>query len=213
MLAIGTLLAANFITAQSTNEVNFGVKAGANFANLSGSGVTSNDAKFGAYGGAFVNIPISNKISVQPEVLYSMQGTKWTTNTPNFLPLMDLKLENDIQLDYVNVPIVVQYEFGNGFYGEMGPQVGFLVGAKSKNEMTIDDRNFTPTVTNITSTTTDIKSLLKTADFSGVIGAGYKLPTGLSFNARYSIGFTDIDKANTQAKNSVFSLGLGYTFQ
>ena len=100
MLAIGTLLAANFTFAQTTNPVKFGVKAGANLANLSGSGVTSNDPKFGAYGGVFVNIPINAQFKIQPEVLYSMQGTKWTTKTPNFLPQMDLTVINDIKLDY-----------------------------------------------------------------------------------------------------------------
>jgi hypothetical protein len=214
MLAIGTLLSANFLFAQSSGEVNFGIKAGANLTNLSGSGVTSNDAKFGAYGGAFVNIPINEKFSLQPEVLYSMQGTKWTTVTLNYLPNKDLTLVQDIKLDYVNIPIVVQYEFGNGFYGEMGPQFGFLTSAKSKNKSTDLDRNPSTPVTTIVSTETDIKSMLKTADFSGIIGGGYKMANGLSVNARYSIGFVDIVKApGTQAKNSVFSLGLGYEFK
>lgn len=213
MLAIGTLLAANFTFAQTTNPVKFGVKAGANLANLSGSGVTSNDPKFGAYGGIFVNIPINSQFKLQPEVLYSMQGTKWTTKTPNFLPQMDLTIINDIKLDYINIPVVVQYEFGKGFYGEMGPQFGFLMSAKSKNENIIVDRNPAPPITTSTSTTTDIKSFLKKADFSGVIGGGYKMTNGLSVDARYAIGFVDIDNSSTvQAKNSVFSLGLGYAF-
>lgn len=213
MLAIGTLLAANLTFAQSSTPVKFGIKAGANVANLSGSGVTSNDVKLGAYGGVFANLAISEKFKLQPEVLFSMQGTKWTTKTMNTPPNVDTKLVNDIQLDYLNIPVVVQYELGKGFYGELGPQFGFLMSAKSKNELTVEDRNPVPATTTSTSTKTDIKSFLKKADFSGVIGAGYKMQSGLSVDARYAIGFVDIDNTTSiQAKNSVFSLGLGYAF-
>lgn len=216
MLAIGTLLAANFATAQSTNPVKFGLKAGVNVANLTGSTVNDNTARFGGYGGAFANIPISSKLSIQPEVLYSLQGTRWNSNTLDFYGTnIDQEVEQNINLEYANLPVMLKYEFGQGFYAEIGPQIGLILAATDKNTTSSVDKNI-PSAHVIVSNTTDtnIKSSLKEVEFSGALGGGFKFKNGLSIDARYIIGFQDIDKSNiAQAKNSVFSLGLGYTFK
>lgn len=96
-------------------------------------------------------------------------------------------IEN-FDLDYVNVAVVVKYYLVKGFNLQLGPQYGFL----------INENNFEgPT--------------LESFDLSGVLGAGYDLPFGLRFDARYHFGFTDVLK-ESNSKNQVFSLALGYSF-
>ena len=53
--------------------------------------------------------------------------------------------------------------------------------------------------------------MLKKADVSGVVGAGYDFPFGIRLDARYNFGFTDVLK-DGKSKNNVFSVALGYSF-
>ena len=112
-------VAASFaVNAQTT----FGLKAGANLANLkfSGGGLSINaDSKFGLHAGAFATIPASSNINIQPEAVFSMEGAEFGGEK--------------INLSYVNVPVLFQYH-SSGFFGETGPQLGLLMAAKSDDE-------------------------------------------------------------------------------
>lgn len=215
VLTAGLFLAANLVFAQTQKTVKFGIKAGANLHTLTGSSISSNETKIGGYGGVSANFFISEKVKLQADALYSMQGTKWETILNGFpVPTNDREIQNDINLSYLNIPVVVQYEIINGFYAEAGPQFGVLLSAKDKMKTIDTDRTIpsTPVVTSV-SMTNDVKSLFQSTDFSGVVGLGYKMENGLDINARYNIGFNDVAKAPAvQAKNSVFSVGAGYYF-
>jgi hypothetical protein len=102
-----------------------------------------------------------------------------------------------VELGYINVPVLVQYMFGNGFRVEAGPQVGFLMNAKAKEG----------------GTSTDIKSDMKSAVFSIPVGVGYLTSSGLGFDARYDFGISNINK-NDAAKvhSNVFEFGIFYQF-
>jgi len=91
--------------------VDFGVKFGANFANISdASGL---DNKTGFHAGAFAALKFNDKVALQGELLYSQQGAKFSPG--------------DFNLDYVNVPVVVKYYLVQGLNIQLGPQFGFLV--------------------------------------------------------------------------------------
>lgn len=181
----------------SNAQIKFGIKAGANFSKFSGkdakiSGI-SPQFKVGFAGGGLVNIALNEMISVQPEVLYSMEGTTYKESGEK------LHFKND----YINVPVMVQYNHESGFYAETGPQVGFLMSAKAS-----DGTN-----------STTVKDAYNTINFSWGLGAGYKLSNGLGIGARYNFGIANIakndnndgaDKANV--KLGGFHVGLFYTF-
>lgn len=100
------------ITAQMSyaQDIDFGVKLGANFASISDVSDASN--KTGFVGGAFLNVKFS-KIGIQPELLYSQQGAKFDAF--------------DFDLNYVNVPVMLKYYVFGGLNLQVGPQFGFLV--------------------------------------------------------------------------------------
>ncbi|WP_419494637.1 porin family protein [Chryseobacterium bernardetii] len=186
------LVAGTFSFAQKTSNntasspVRFGLKAGLNISSLSDS---DSKSKAGFYGGVFANIPVAQDFSVQPEVLYSGMGAKYKGNT-------DLKAN----LDYIAVPVMLQYNALPNLYLEAGPQFGFLVSAKAKYN----------------SSSVDIKDGLKTFDFGLGLGAGYYFTQNIGVNLRYVAGLTDINKntpsgANS-SKNGVFQIGLAYKF-
>lgn len=187
-IAFGSLAYAQQSTGNSTNP-SFGIKGGMNVADLSN---TSSNVLIGYYGGVYMNAPLSGTFSLQPEVLYSLQGIKAKHNSDSYQ-----------HLGYINVPVMVQYNATPNFYAEFGPQAGFLVDAKSKTSV----GNASVSVKN--------KDDFKTFDLGFGLGLGYKIADGLSINARYTAGVLDILKHNNgdAVRNDVFQVGLGYTFK
>lgn len=101
VIAFGTL---------NAQDMKFGVKAGANFSNLTGD--VDADGRTGFYFGGLVDFAISEKFHVQPEVLYSMEGAK------------------DAELDFVRIPIMAKYYVMDGLNLQAGPLLGFKVGGE-----------------------------------------------------------------------------------
>ena len=64
--------------------------------------------------GMFAEFKVSNKFSIQPELLYSRQGAKVGSK----------------KLNYINVPVLVKFYPINKFSIEAGPQVGYLLSIK-----------------------------------------------------------------------------------
>lgn len=169
-------------------QIQFGVKAGANFANVTNAGDGAKTlVSFNA--GALVKIPIADALSLQPEVLFSMQGVKFDGGKYTF--------------NYINVPVLVTYTLPVGVFFQTGPQVGLRLSAKLKEDGGGD---------------TDAKDFTKSTDFSWAIGAGYLIPgVNLGFNARYTLGLTkigkDVDGVNYfDGKNTVLQVGVFYMF-
>ena len=175
------------LQAETSQGVTFGVKAGMNFANLNGD-IEENDMKLGFHFGGVAEIMFNDKFAVQPELLYSSQGTQF-----------DFAGETlKYNLDYINVPVMAKYYVAEGFSVEAGPQVGFLVSAKSKFDGDTEDIE-------------DLKSI----DFGFNFGAGYKLDSGLNFSARYNLGLSnidDVDNSDFEIKNGVIQVSVGYMF-
>ena len=185
------LVAGTFTFAQKTSSntasspVRFGLKAGLNVSSLSNSDTNS---KAGFYGGVFANIPVAQDFSVQPEVLYSGMGAKAKANS-------DVKLN----MDYIAVPVMLQYNALPNLYVEAGPQFSFLVSAIGK------DNNGS----------VDVKDGFKTFDFGLGLGAGYYFTPNIGVNVRYVAGLTDVVKnriGGDSSKNGVFQVGLAYKF-
>lgn len=176
----------------SQAQIKYGVKAGANFYKVTGDEdfEASRKTKVGLAGGAFVNFSLSETFSVQPELLYSQEGNKQKEGDESA----------NLKLNYINIPVLLQYN-ASGFYGETGPQVGFLTSAKIKYEMGGEEE------------TTDVKDAFKSINFSWAVGLGYRLSNGLGIGARYNIGISNIvDAEGASAKSSGFHIGLSYTF-
>ena len=163
--------------------IDLGIKAGATFANLTGA--TDASTKTGFVGGAFLTIKFSDKIAIQGDLLYSQQGAK-------------LELD-DINLNYINFPIVFKYYIIKRINIQAGPQFGTVVN-DNLGEV------FGPN---------DIISF----DITGVVGIGIDLPLNLRITGRYGFGLSEInfiefegDSKETNSKNSVFSLTAGFSF-
>lgn len=187
-LALVFLAGISMATAKA--QIQFGVKAGANFSNLrfSDKGDASISTKVDFNGGVLVNIPLVSKLSLQPEVVYSGQGAKYSESG----------IDGKYSFAYINIPVLVKYKFACGFFAETGPQFGILASATAKSE----------------GTSTDVKGQLKSTDLAWSLGVGYMLPIHLGFDVRYNIGLNNIDKdnADTKIKNGTLQAGVFFLF-
>ncbi|MGX9986976.1 porin family protein [Soonwooa purpurea] len=179
----------------------FGIKAGANISSISKDGFEDTKSKVGFNAGVFMNAPLSEQFSIQPEVMYSQMGSKvnFTDNTSATL-----------KLDYITVPVMFQFNATPQFYLEAGPEFGFLVSSKAKGE-----------VNGSGETTVDLdKDRFNSFNMGAGLGLGFNFNKNIGINARYVAGFTDINKnGNTSLenndnknRNNTFQVGLNYKF-
>jgi hypothetical protein len=200
ILLLVIVLAAVTHVASAQAQFAVGIKAGPNFANVNTSASAGENYKnrTGFHGGAFALIKVAN-IGIQPEVLFSQQGS-----TVHYSTGQDL----DTQISYINVPLILKLYTVAGINLQVGPQLGFVNKAKAEQFV-----SGVPTTTGAVQTY-DIKSSVKQNDFAVALGAGWDLPFGLTIDARYNLGLTKSKISNSstspQAKNQVFQVSVGF---
>ena len=116
-LALIVIAGISFATAHA--QFQFGLKGGANFANISDAWGNSSRTQFNFNAGVFFKMPVARHVAIQPELYYSGQGDRYIeagyTGTDHF--------------NYINLPVLLKLTGRTGFYFETGPQFGFLIGA------------------------------------------------------------------------------------
>ena len=159
--------------------------------------ISSDDSKFkfGMAAGIEGQYQLNNWFGLSAAVMYSQQGAK----AKNY----DVKLNTE----YINIPVMAKFYVTKGLSLNVGLQPGFMTKAKAKGE----------------GRTIDVKSNCNKVDFSIPMSIAYEFENGLSFEARYATGLTNVgkdafdstssswDKAY-QNKNEVFMLTVGYKF-
>ncbi len=172
----------------SAQHANIGIKGGLNVYNIHNDNDLKFDTRLGFHAGLLGHIHLTKELALQPEVMYSAQGAKYN--------ILNDKVK--FNLGYINVPVMLQYMFNNGFRLQAGPQAGFLISAKSE----------------INNVKTDVKDNLKTVDFGIGAGLGYVDPkTGLGIDARYNLGLSNInDNSSVKSTNRGAQIGLFYLF-
>jgi hypothetical protein len=190
---------ASFAAQQSYGQlqVAVGIKAGPNFSkiNTEASANENYKSRTGFHGGAFLLIK-ATKIGIQPEVIFSQQGSKVTINSQDY----------ESNFSYINVPIILKLYTVAGINLQAGPQFGFVNSAKAPVISTAAGNPVT---------IQDVKAMAKGSDFTVALGLGWDLPFGLTLDARYNLGLSKIyDKAPSQqtenAKNQVIQVSVGY---
>ncbi len=184
------------ITVNSTaQKINFGIKAGLNVSMLTGNANEIMSSNNGFFAGTLLEFKILGKIAIQPELLFSAQGAKFESKNLTFATTR--------KMNYLILPIMFKYYPKVGLFVEAGPQAGFLISANQD----VENR-----ITNVT-TSENLKEATKDFDMSANIGIGYDLFDKVVVQVRYCIGLTNTSTIeNTDMKNGVFQLSVGYKF-
>lgn len=202
-LTICLLIAA---VSYAQNDISYGIKGGLNYSNLVYEFEDSNNdfldfnAKVGFYAGGFINISLSDKFALQPELLYSSQGAKldidysqvliFDQNDPTFL---ENEEDVNVKQSKLLLPILLQYKIGSDFSLFLGPQITYTL-------------NFE---TEVDSGDELVVSRFQDDDKIGIdVSArlGYKVSENMMIELGYFRGLTN----QNSVKASVFQLGLAH---
>jgi Outer membrane protein beta-barrel domain len=185
IIIVPVILMTTVIFAQSFQP---GIKAGVNISNFTGGdfNTVEHKALIGFHGGGLLRFKFNNFV-VQPEVLFSTQGAK----------IKDSTFEANYKINYVNIPVMLQYESDGGFYVEAGPQIGFKVSENIPNS--------------------SVENFAKSTDLSIALGLGYISKIGLGIGGRYNVGVSkvgdfDASDISPNFKNGVIQISLFWVF-
>lgn len=232
LLLIISFIFQQFSYAQYRKQITYGFYAGANYSkmtnlqdvfipnNIYRGFETNEEATFGAMAGFFLNWKYEEqKVSLQPEIFYSQQSTRF-----NYNDIKGLNYAIDFKFNYVNVGLLFKYYPIEGLYIGAGPYVALNV---TSNSIT-----YTSNGAQIAAETglyfePDIvqqkflkESLQGKNYFQTLFGAGYEFNNGIVVGFKYHLGLSDAleTKENgfrfieNKNKTNAFSLTVGYSF-
>jgi len=163
----------------SRAQVKFGFKAGANLSNAGGKDAVGTSSLIGFHAGVQAGIPLVSSFSLQPELLYSAQGSKAEVETSGDGDEI-ITTKASLHLSYLALPVLLQYRHASGVFVQTGPQLSYLLSAKAKANGQSED----------------LKDDFKKTDLSWTLGVGYAIADGkIGFNVRYNFGLTTLGKA------------------
>lgn len=177
-----------------------GIKGGVNLANQHTSGDGAEDSGLkslpAVVAGAFTTFRVASWLEFQPEVLYSVKGSK----------VDESGFTSKLLIDYLDVPLLARVSKRGsgrlGFYGIGGPYFAFQVRARTRTSFGAETVEL------------DIGEQVERTDFGFSAGGGMEWGS-LVFDGRYSHGLKDIDKERTDSikvTNRVITITAGYRF-
>ncbi len=191
-IALTLIVALSTYSVSNAQLLAFGVKGGSNLTKITGS---SFDEKYetGYHAGGFVQVNLTKKLTIQPEVMFSQINTTVDSNFHNlYNNLLNNNYRKNIQLKYLTIPVVVNYNFTKYVALQGGVQYAKLMDG-SKNLLQ------------------NGKSAFKEGDMSALAGLQINLGK-IMLSGRYLIGLNnlnDIDNMdNWKNQTAQISLGL-----
>jgi hypothetical protein len=183
--------------AVSAPDRRIGVVAGINWATVTGSDVEDASNRTGFLGGVVLVAPFSPAVAIQPELLYTMKGAKFSDSEEN--------ITGTVKMNYIQVPLLLRFDLsttgGVRPFAYAGPAIAFKMGCSLE----------------ISEGTTSISadcdegpdpSEFKSTDVSGIVGAGLAFNMSgrvASIGVRFDQGLTKFSEGN-DVKHRVISL-------
>ncbi|WKN44735.1 porin family protein [Tunicatimonas pelagia] len=177
LLLLFSLLASSSLLAQ----VSIGVKAGGALAGQTNEGVGLGEGEFAKLtylGGFFASVPITENVSLQPEVLYSNKGSQSSGGSINLR----------YNLHYLSIPIMLQYRVLDRVFVELGPEFGYLLGTGTN----LNNDGFGGSFSDNPSFDEQLLASYRDLDVAFNVGVGYALSDRWLVNLRYNLGLRDI---------------------
>ena len=185
-----------FGISQINAQVTFkpGVKAGVNFARFTQTDDPNERyySKTDFYVGILGELKLSRVYTMQPEIVYSRQGSG-----REYLDNNNMRRDDKLHISYLSLSLANKFTFDK-FNIHVGPTFDIKVDDKKKKLNSYNDNYYDDDYSN------DI-------DMGIFIGAGYKITNNLEFEARVKKGIIPVND-DWDSTNMVFQLGLAYTF-
>lgn len=184
---------------QEVGTVTVAPKAGISIATMTDSDKEAK-MKVGFVIGADFTYQTSNKFALSGGLFYSQQGTHVKPRIGS--------TEVDLNNNYLNIPLLVNYYISPGFALKAGIQPGFLLTAKAKASENVSGMDV--------AVEQDVKDQYNSYDFSIPVGFSFE-KANIIFDARYNFGLTQALKdqpglPSGDTLNRVIMLTVGYKF-
>lgn len=175
-------------TSSLAQGFHIGVKGGVNMFNINDQAF-KDGFQFGYNLGGFAEINFTKKWGLQPELLWSQNAYKTATDIQQVIPGSVSNL--NVQLNYLQVPLLLSFRPSKLIAFQVGPQFGTLINK--------DKSIFNNTV-----------GSFKSGDFSMLAGAQLNLGS-LRLGGRYVIGLNELGDITTETswKNRGWQLYAG----
>ncbi len=184
-------VAALFSTAVMA-QFHIGAKAGTNIIKIDGKSF-KDEFKFGYSLGGFMEVRLSNKFVLQPEVLFNQASTTLDSSFKNiYQGVFNATAQSKVKLNYLSIPLLINYKLIGSFLSlQAGPQFSVLM---SKNKTLLQNGG----------------EAFKNGDFSMLGGVQVKIGA-IRVNGRYVIGLSNINDIDDQDrwKSEGFQLSVG----
>lgn len=191
-LRLATLTIALFVTAAASAQFRIGAKAGANIVKVDGKSF-KDEFRYGYQVGGFAEIGLTNngKLSLQPEVVFNQYSTTLDSNYKSIYENIISSDQSRVRLNYLSIPIVLNYKLLGPLYLQAGPQFSVLVN---------QDKNFLQ----------NGAEAFKNGDLSMIGGAQIKF-SKFYLTGRYVVGLANINDIDNKDewKSQAIQLSLG----
>ncbi len=188
------LFACILLSTAGMAQFRLGIKGGANITKVDGKAFRD-EFKYGYHLGGFAEIGLGGKFSVQPEVLWNQYQTRVDSSFKNvYQDATSFSNYKDVKLDYLTIPLLLNYKVGSLLTLQAGPQYGILI---NQSQNLIENG----------------KDAFKDGEFSMVGGAVINI-SKLRLTGRYLVGLNNISDISDQNKwkNQGFQLSVGLAF-
>lgn len=212
------LLAAVAVLGMSVQaqEFRFGPKAGFAMSTLKidekqdDLGKRNMDPKYTFYIGGMAEYKINDNFGFQAEVLYSPLGGKEKIDGVN-AGVVYVGEQTKVDFGTLLVPVSAKYFISESFSVAAGANFGIILSAKQKTVIGSDFMNVQIEGDN---GEVDIKDDVKKLNIAPFVGVEYMLENGLFFDARYSLGVSNLSNDGSGGKitNSFAQIGVGFKF-
>jgi hypothetical protein len=188
---LSAILACFFFSFAGAQGFGVGIKVGTNINKIQGQSF-KDQFTYGYSAGVYADIKVSNKWSIQPEVLFNQVSTDTSDRFSDLYKINADKISK-IKLNYLSIPILLNYNVSKGISLQAGPQFGILM---SQNKDLLQEG----------------KDAFKSGDFSMVGGLQLKF-SSIRLYGRYAIGLSNINDIDNRDswKNQSIQLGVGFT--
>ena len=186
------IMAIALLTMQAASaQFRLGAKAGANLVKVEGQAF-KDEFRYGYHLGGFAEIGIIRKLTIQPEVLFNQYSMTLDSSFKSVYENIITSEQSHVKLNYLSVPILLNYKFLGPIYLQAGPAFSILID-QNKNFLQNGGDAF------------------KKGDFSMIGGAQVRL-SKLYLSGRYVVGLANIndidDKEKWKSQAIQLSVGL-----
>ena len=187
-LLLTTLIFAFSVSSLHAQDFKLGVKAGVNIHKIDGKSF-KDEFSYGYHLGGFASIGLTKKFAIQPEVLFSQVSADTSSN---FSDVYDFNSVSKVQLKYLQIPLLLNYNPNPFVSLQVGPQFGILVDQNSN--MVKNGRE-----------------AFSKGDFSMLGGIQLNI-SKIRLYGRYAVGLNNINDIDDQEKwkNQSFQVGVGF---